>query len=47
MKAVILEDGLGVRFGEETPVKPKPMIEMVMDKLNNGPRKCSGSKTSN
>jgi dTDP-glucose pyrophosphorylase len=47
MKAVILAGGLGTRLSEETSVKPKPMIEMVMDKLNNGPRKCLGFKTSN
>lgn len=28
MKAVILAGGLGTRFGEETDIKPKPMIEI-------------------
>ncbi len=28
MKAVILAGGLGTRFGEETDIKPKPMIEV-------------------
>ncbi|MDZ4662711.1 MAG: glucose-1-phosphate cytidylyltransferase [Pseudomonadota bacterium] len=28
MKAVILAGGLGTRFGEETDLKPKPMIEV-------------------
>lgn len=28
MKAVILAGGLGTRFGEETDVRPKPMIEI-------------------
>ena len=28
MKAVILAGGYGTRIGEETHLKPKPMIEM-------------------
>ncbi len=28
MKAVVLAGGLGTRLSEETPVKPKPMVEV-------------------
>ena len=28
MKAVILAGGLGTRISEETPVRPKPMVEI-------------------
>jgi len=30
MKAVILAGGLGTRLSEETTIKPKPMVEMVV-----------------
>ena len=31
MKAVILAGGLGTRFSEETQIKPKFMIEIVIN----------------
>ena len=34
MKAVILAGGLGIRFAEETDVKPKPMIEVGGKPIN-------------
>jgi len=30
LKAVILAGGLGIRISEETSVRPKPMVEIVV-----------------